>query len=82
MPIMGRSAGEYTDLDGKTHVSSGKMAGLDLERDGKPEYQPHVPLHIIKHEVEAAYPEIVAALKTATAEYIMSQLSVNLKIYV
>lgn len=31
--ILGRPKGEYKDLDGKTHISSGSLEGIDLEHD-------------------------------------------------
>lgn len=74
MPIMGRSAGEYRDLDGNTHVSSGKMAGLDLERDGDPRFRPMLPMHIIEREIDLEYPEIVLEVNKVVSEYVNEQL--------
>lgn len=36
LPIMGREAGEYTDIYGERRVSSGRMAGRNLERNLNP----------------------------------------------
>jgi hypothetical protein len=68
MPIMGRSAGEYQDLDGRTEVSTGKMQGLDLERDGKPQWQPHEPMHNMEQEIDAALPEIMESITQAITD--------------
>jgi hypothetical protein len=84
MPIMGRSAGEYTDLDGNTQVSSGKMAGLDLERDGKPEFQPSMPMHTIETELEFTWPLIQADIEQTIANAISEELiySLTMDIYI
>ena len=83
MPIMGRSEGEYKDLDGGTHSSSGRMQGLDLERDGEPEYQPVLPMHIIRTEVKQSLPIIAAELSSALSKAIADDISYMLtaKIY-
>jgi hypothetical protein len=82
LPIMGRSAGDYTDLDGVTHVSSGHMQGLDLERDGKPEFQPAMPMHTIKTTLEFMWPTIVAdineAVNTAVGQEIVTALTMDI----
>jgi hypothetical protein len=82
MPIMGRSAGTYVDLDGVEHESSGKMAGLDLERDGREEFQPFTPQHIIREEVERAFPDIADAIRLAVRDYTISQLTMEIQIYI
>ena len=76
LPIMGRSAGEYTDLDGVTHISSGKLAGFDLERDGWA--VPQEPMHIMREEVTEALPEISEALSSAISVVIADEVSLLL----
>ena len=49
--ITGRGEGEYQDLDGNTHYSSGKAIGRNLEAIGKEEYFPSGPLHIIRESI-------------------------------
>ena len=49
--VTGRGAGEYQDLDGNTHYSSGKAIGRNLEAIGKEEYFPSGPLHIIRESI-------------------------------
>lgn len=84
MPIMGRSAGEYKDIDGVEHSSSGKLAGFDLERDGKPEFQPQEPMHVMQEEVTAALPEISESLSAAISKAIADEVyhTLTAKIYV
>lgn len=84
MPIMGRSAGEYKDIDGNTHSSTGKLAGFDLERDGKPEFQPQEPMHVMREEVTAALPEISEDLSKAISKAVADDITAVLtaKIYV
>lgn len=81
MPIMGRSAGEYIDLDGGTHVSSGKMQGLDLERDGDPRFQPLKGQYVIHEEIIKEIPELILHIQKAVADYAISQLTMSLQIY-
>lgn len=49
-PLMvGRPEGEYTDLDGNEHYSTGKMAGLIVEsRDKESPFYPQEALHTIR----------------------------------
>lgn len=46
LAIRGRPAGEYTNIFGYTQISSGRMAGLDLER--KPGFEPRPPSHAMQ----------------------------------
>jgi hypothetical protein len=81
MPIMGRSEGEeYKDINGETHVSTGRMQGLDLERDGNPEYQPISASHVISEYAQAALPELRLMLTRALGEYIAQQLIMDIKL--
>ena len=81
MPIMGRSKGEYKDIDGNTQYSTGKMQGLDLERDGDPRFKPMLPQHIIKEEFEREYPDIIVSIQSAVAGYAVSQLTMTTEVY-
>lgn len=72
--IRGREAGTYSDLDGNTADSTGKLAGFNLETDGKPEYQPVYPQYIINYEVKFALPEIAEALSAAIANAIADDI--------
>jgi hypothetical protein len=77
MPIMGRSEGEYKDLDGNTHKSSGKMAGFDLERDGKSEFQPMIPMHIIEEALKASESDLRTRLNEVIPQLIAQQLQID-----
>lgn len=81
MPIMGRSPGEYTDLDGNTQVSTGKMQGLDLERDGDPRFQPLKGQHIIHEEILAEIHEIIVHIQLAVQDYALRELTMNIQVY-
>jgi len=82
MPIMGRSEGEYLDLDGNVQYSSGRMQGLDLERDGKARFQPFSPIHLIQRAIKLETPAIIIHIKTAVAEYMVQKLTMDILIYV
>jgi hypothetical protein len=82
MPIMGRSAGQYKDLDGNTRTSTGKMQGLDLERDGDPRFKPMLPSHIIEHEVTAEFPEIIAHIQRVVEAEVLAELTMDVQIYI
>lgn len=52
LAIRGRPAGSYKNIFGETKISSGRMAGLDLERyadaTGNPDYMPRPPSHALQ----------------------------------
>jgi hypothetical protein len=81
IPIMGRSEGEYKDLDGKTQYSSGKMQGMDLERDGDPRFKPLMPQHIIREEVTQAIPELIESIQEAVRDFAVKELTMTTQIY-
>lgn len=81
VPIMGRSEGEYKDLDGNTQYSTGKMQGLDLERDGDARFQPMLPQRIIKEEFEREYPDIILAIQSAVAGYGVAMMTMQTEVY-
>lgn len=56
--IRGRPAGTYVDLDNETHVSSGKMAGKNVEW----RYSPHEPEHWMRGIVALSRPYIFERL--------------------
>lgn len=78
MTIRGRDAGEYQDLDGNTHVSSGKNAGKDLE--AKPVYSPSVPLHIVQEEIQAELPELRSRIAEIVPELIARELEISMEV--
>ena len=83
--IRGRTAGTYTDLDGGTHESNGRMAGKNLEsilwRGKKHDirFAPTMPMFVIKDEIEFTWPLIVADIEgcvaTAVSQEIVSTLT-------
>lgn len=79
--IRGRAEGDYKDLDGKTHHSSGAMRGLNLEET----FLPIAPMHIIETEIDFAIPEIVEDLYSALSDAIVKEMNdifSNQKIYI
>lgn len=78
MRIRGRDAGEYSDLDGGTQVSSGRNAGKDLE--AKPVYEPQIPLHIIQEEIEKEIPTLRSRIATLVPELIARELSITMDV--
>lgn len=78
MRIRGRDAGEYSDLDGGTQVSSGKNAGKDLE--AKPVYETHIPLHIIQEEIEKEIPTLRSRIAELVPELIARELSITMDV--
>ncbi len=82
MTIRGCDAGDYTDLDGNIHQSSGANAGKDLE--AKPVYpgMTMLPMHIIREEVHSALPELYSMINDVVADEVMSGLGITLKMYV
>jgi len=82
MTIRGRDAGAYQDLDGNPQKSTGSNAGKYLEL--KPVYpgMTMLPLHVIKEESEAAFPELVLAIEQAVTSEIANTLNIQLKIYI
>ena len=78
MRIRGRDAGEYSDLDGGTQVSSGRNAGKDLE--AKPVYEPQIPLHIIQEEIEKEIPTLRSRIAELVPELIARELSITMDV--
>lgn len=82
--IVGRPAGPYTDLDGETFVSSGTMAGRNLEEilwQGKKHdmrFAPTMPMFVIKNEIEATWPLIVADINRCIAEAVSEEIVTSL----
>ena len=56
--IRGRPAGEYKDLDGETHYSSGRWEGRNLEW----KYPPQEPLHWMQEITDLSKPYIMERL--------------------
>ena len=80
MRIRGRDAGEYSDLDGGTQVSSGRNAGKDLE--AKPVYEPQIPLHIVHEYIEAEIPTLRSRIATLVPELIARELSITMDVVI
>lgn len=78
MTIRGRDAGEYKDLDGNTHVSSGKNAGRDLEAAHV--YEPTVPLHVVQEEIQKALPDLRSRLAAIIPELIARELRISMEV--
>lgn len=75
MRIRGRNAGEYKDLDGNTHESTGKNAGKDLEI--KPVYEPQIPLKIIHEEIQKELPELRSRISLVIPKLIAKALKID-----
>lgn len=67
--IRGRPAGEYTDLDGETRVSSGKWEGRNLEW----KYPPEQPQYWMQELVALSQPYIIKRILQVIATFPMHQ---------
>lgn len=63
--IRGRPEGEYVDLDGETHYSSGKWEGRNLEW----KYPPIKPQHWMREIVALSKPYILERLRQAVKAF-------------
>jgi hypothetical protein len=77
MTVRGRDAGEYLDLNGEAHESTGRAAGKDLEL--KPVYQgmSMPPMHIIEENIQASLPDLYARLSVVIPQLIAQQLAID-----
>lgn len=73
--IAGRPAGEYYDLDGNIHYSSGKAIGRNLEKIGKEEYRASEPLHLIHEAIQEQIPFILEEIIEVCMLYSIEQIT-------
>jgi hypothetical protein len=76
--ITGRPAGEYLDLDGNIHVSTGTNEGRDLE--AKPVYTHMLPMHIIEFEIREVLPDLRAAIAVAVQDEVKRIFTMSIQI--
>ena len=76
--ITGRPAGEYLDLDGNVHVSSGANEGRDLE--AKPVYTYMIPMHIIEYEIREVLPDLRAAIAIAVQDEVRRVMTMEVRL--
>lgn len=69
--ITGRNAGEYTDLDGNKHYSTGSKQGQDLERIYKPAEPKEIIRSIVFDKTSWYWVNMISEIKSAIKGQVM-----------